>query len=115
MNRSVITRLNAYRIMWIFVLFDLPTNTKKERREASLFRKNLLKDGFTMLQYSIYIRHCVSRQNAEVHKKRIQKLMPDSGQVSIMMITDKQYSLIENYWGRATSPLAPSPNQLVLF
>ena len=44
------SRLNAYRIMWLFVLFDLPTNSKKERKSASGFRKNLLKNGFTMMQ-----------------------------------------------------------------
>ena len=39
-------RLNEYRIMWIFVLFDLPTETKKEKRAHAQFRKDLLKDGF---------------------------------------------------------------------
>lgn len=42
-------RLNAYRIMWLFVFFDLPTSTKKERKKASKFRKNLLDDGFNIL------------------------------------------------------------------
>ena len=56
-------RLNAYRIMWLFVMFDLPTNTKVERRNATLFRKALEKDGFTMMQYSVYIRHCASKES----------------------------------------------------
>lgn len=51
-------RLNAYRIMWLFVFFDLPTNTKTERRHATQFRKALEKDGFSMMQYSVYVRHC---------------------------------------------------------
>ena len=53
--------------MWILVFFDLPTETKKERKAATLFRSNLIKDGFTMFQFSIYIRHCASRENMEVH------------------------------------------------
>lgn len=53
--------LNAYRIMWIFVFFDLPTTTRKDRKNASLFRKNILKDGFTMMQFSVYNRHCASK------------------------------------------------------
>ena len=55
-------RLNAYRIMWLFVFFDLPTNTKTERRHAVQFRKALEKDGFTMMQYSVYVRHCASKE-----------------------------------------------------
>ena len=57
--------------MWLMVFFDLPTDTKKERKVASLFRQNLLKDGFTMFQFSIYIRHCGSKENMEVHIKRV--------------------------------------------
>ncbi len=51
-------RLNAYHIMWLFVFFDLPVTTKIERKTAARFRKDLMKDGFTMMQFSVYIRHC---------------------------------------------------------
>ncbi|HET8962544.1 MAG TPA: CRISPR-associated endonuclease Cas2, partial [Chitinophagales bacterium] len=53
--------------MWVLVLFDLPTETAEERKIYAKFRKNLLKDGFAMFQFSIYLRHCSSRENAEVH------------------------------------------------
>ena len=76
-------RLNAYHIMWLFVFFDLPTNTKKERKAAARFRKDLIQDGFTMMQYSVYIRHCASKESGEVHSKRIKSCIPDKGQVSI--------------------------------
>ena len=108
-------RLNAYHIMWLFVMFDLPTNTKKERRDASGFRKKLLKDGFTMMQYSIYVRHCASKESAEVHIKRVKCNIPEKGQVSILTVTDKQYVNILNFWGIKTEPLAPQPKQLELF
>src|SRR5690554_7679418 len=64
----LIMELNGYRIMWLFVFFDLPTDTKKNRRNAGLFRKNLIKDGFTMMQYSVYMRHCASSESAEDRK-----------------------------------------------
>lgn len=64
-------RFSEYRIMWILVFFDLPTDTKKDRKAHALFRKNLQKDGFTMFQFSIYIRHCASTENASVHIKRV--------------------------------------------
>lgn len=108
-------RLNAYKIMWLFVFFDLPTNTKKERHDASVFRKRLLNDGFTMMQYSVYTRHCGSAESADVHTKRVKKLVPSKGQVSIMRITDKQYGNIINFWGQASEPLPPKPSQLEFF
>lgn len=109
------TRLNAYRIMWLFVFFDLPTNTKRERKAASGFRKKLLNDGFNMMQYSVYTRHCPSNQNADVHQKRIELDIPDKGQISIFRITDKQYGNIINFWGQNTKPLEKGPQQLELF
>lgn len=84
-------RLNAYHIMWLFVFFDLPVTTKREQKAASDFRKNLLKDGFVMMQFSVYVRHCASYESLMVHKKRIKSIMPVSGKVSILAVTDKQY------------------------
>jgi len=101
--------------MWLFVLFDLPTNTKKERKEAARFRKDLLRDGFTMMQYSVYTRHCASRESAEVHSNRIKSLLPDAGKVSIAQITDKQYGNIINYWGIKAEPPVNQPQQLEMF
>lgn len=107
--------LNAYRIMWLFVFFDLPTETTKDRRNAAGFRKDLLKDGFDMMQYSIYMRHCASSESADVHEKRIHRLLPPLGKVSILRITDKQYGNMLNFWGRVEAPKAPQPAQLELF
>lgn len=109
------TRLNAYRIMWLFVLFDLPTITKRERRTAAQFRKKLLKDGYNMMQYSVYIRHCASRESAQVHVKRVKAMLPASGQISVVQITDKQYGQILNYWGKSAKELTKPPSQLELF
>jgi CRISPR-associated protein Cas2 len=109
------TRLNAYHIMWLFVFFDLPTNTKPERKAAARFRKELIQDGFTMMQYSVYIRHCASRQSADVHVKRVKGAIPSKGQVSIMAVTDKQYGEILNFWGKKDKALPEGPKQLELF
>lgn len=108
-------RINAYRIMWLFVFFDLPTNTKGERKAASQFRKKLLKDGFTMMQYSVYMRHCASRESMNVHVRRVKTFVPSEGQVSIMSITDKQYGNIVNFWGHKTQALPPPKAQLEMF
>ncbi len=107
--------LNGYRTMWLFVFFDLPTETKKDRRNASGFRNNLLKDGFSMMQYSVYVRHCASSESADVHEKRIHNLLPPLGKVSVLRITDKQFGNILNFWGKAEVPKEPQPTQLELF
>ncbi len=88
-------RYSEYRIMWVLVLFDLPTDTKKERKAYADFRKKILKDGFTMFQFSIYMRHCASRENADVHIKRVKSFLPPTGDIGIMCITDKQLGEIE--------------------
>lgn len=108
-------RLNAYHIMWLFVFFDLPTQTPKERKEYAKFRKGLLNDGFSMMQYSVYTRHTASRESAEVHAKRVKKIMPPAGQVSVMMITDKQFGMIHHFWGVKRKPAPDTPKQFELF
>lgn len=108
-------RLNAYRIMWVLVLFDLPTETKSDRKAYAEFRKKLLKDGFQMFQFSIYLRHCASRENAEVHTKRVKKSLPDRGHIGIFNITDKQFSMIELFYaGKPEEPRSPV-QQLEMF
>jgi CRISPR-associated protein Cas2 len=88
---TTFNRLNQYKILWVFVLFDLPTETKKDRKQYAQFRKNLQKDGFSMMQYSIYVRHCNSSENAEVHIKRVKSFLPPKGEVIILTLTDKQF------------------------
>lgn len=108
-------RFNAYRIMWVMVLYDLPTETKAMQRAASIFRKRLEDDGFSLFQFSIYIRHCPSRENADVHIKRVKSWLPKYGKVAIMCITDKQFSNIELFYSRIKEDPLPTYQQLELF
>lgn len=108
-------RFSAYRIMWVFVFFDLPTETKRERKAANLFRKKLIDDGFTMFQFSIYLRHCPSRENAKVHTKRVKKSLPKHGKVCILEITDKQFGNMELFHGIKEVDLPKPTQQLQLF
>jgi CRISPR-associated protein Cas2 len=108
-------RLNEYRIMWIMVLFDLPTDTKNDRKNYAAFRKNMMKDGFTMFQFSAYLRHCASRENADVHVKRMQKNLPPRGHVGILTITDKQFGMMQIFFGKEEKAKPPIPQQLELF
>ena len=101
--------------MWILVFFDLPTETKTDRKIYAIFRKKLLKDGFTMFQYSIYVRHCPSMENAAVHKQRVKKCLPDKGNIAILAITDKQFGIMELFYGVEKTALPRIPQQLELF
>jgi len=112
---SELNRLNQYRILWVFVFYDLPTETKKDRKNFGLFRKNLMKDGFTLLQYSIYIRHCNSRENADVHIKRVKSFLPPKGEVILFTLTDKQFSMMEFFRSSEPKQKPPTPQQLELF
>jgi CRISPR-associated protein Cas2 len=85
--------------MWNLVFFDLPTDTKKQRKVAADFRKNLIKDGYIMFQYSNYIRHCASMESAVAHRKRVKSFLPSEGDIRLMSITDKQFGEIEIFHG----------------
>ncbi len=85
--------------MWLFVFFDLPTETQSDRKAYADFRKKLQGDGFTMMQYSVYVRHCTSSESADVHTNRVKAILPENGQISILRITDKQYGNIQSFVG----------------
>ena len=109
------SRFSEYRIMWVLVFFDLPTETKKDKKAYVDFRKKLQNDGFTMFQFSIYIRHCASRENAEVHIRRVKSFLPEFGHVGVLCVTDKQFGDIQLFYGK--KPLQPNTagQQLELF
>lgn len=88
-------RFNEYSIMWVMVIYDLPVGTKEQMKEAANFRKNLMGDGFTQFQFSVYARHCPSLDNANVHIKRVKAMLPKVGDIAIMCMTDKQFADIE--------------------
>lgn len=101
--------------MWVLIFFDLPTETKKDRKIYTDFRKHLLADGFAMFQFSIYLRHCASMENATVHIKRVQKHLPEKGHIGIMTITDKQFGMMKIYQGKKPAVAMDIPQQLELF
>lgn len=107
--------VNGYRAMWVLVMFDLPTDTKQARRHYNLFRKSLINDGFTQMQYSVYARHSPSKENAEVHTARVQRNLPPDGEVRLLVITDKQFERMQIFWGKMRKPPEPAPCQLELF
>lgn len=107
--------LSGYKFMWLIAMFDLPTDTKRARKEYTRFRKALLQDGFAMMQYSVYIRQCASEANAIVHSNRVEASLPPNGEVRVICITDKQFERMKTFYGKKRKSSPPSPVQLELF
>ena len=108
-------RITGYRLMWVMAMFDLPTDTKRARKDYAQFRKRLLTNGFRLMQYSVYARPCPSRENAEVHVGRIEAHLPHDGEVRILVITDKQFERMRIFLGKKRRAVEQSPSQLELF
>ena len=109
------TALSGYRIVWLFVLFDLPVLTKKQRKAATQFRKSLLDLGFAMSQFSVYLKFCAGKEQADALCRKVEYAMPSQGKVHIVAITDKQYENIRTYRGMNREPRFKNPDQLALF
>lgn len=107
--------ISGYRCMWVVAMFDLPVDTKAARRAYAQFRKALLKDGFSKMQFSVYVRHCASEENTDVHVGRVQAALPGDGEVRLLTITDKQFERMRVFWGKLRKPPEQPPAQLELF
>jgi CRISPR-associated protein Cas2 len=110
-----VTILSGYRIMWLFVLFDLPVGSARERKAATGFRHSLLDQGFEMTQFSVYLKFCAGKEQADAVARKVEAAMPVSGKVHLIQITDRQYENIRTYRGRKREPSLKNPDQLVLF
>jgi CRISPR-associated protein Cas2 len=107
--------LSGYRCMWVVAMFDLPVDNKKKRREYARFVKNLKRDGFRRMQFSVYARHSASKENAQVHIDRVKSFIPPEGEVRIITITDKQFERMIVFWGKMRKRPEKAPCQLELF
>ena len=105
----------GYNTLWLIVMFDLPTDTARARKLYTNFRKGLLSDGFMMMQYSVYMRHCASDENARVHIKRINSIIPPDGEVRLISITDKQFERMQVFYGKIQRRTEKPPEQISFF
>ena len=104
-----------YRTMWLFVFFDLPVTSKAERRRATRFRQSLIRDGYTMLQYSVYALHCRSEEQAVTRRNQVRAALPVHGHVRMLSVTDRQFSRMHVFVGRKPKCVESPPEQMMLF
>jgi len=103
------------RGMWNLVLFDLPVKTKKQRREATRFRKLLVDLGWTMEQYSVYVRYIPTGMSVIPEVKRIKEGLPAQGRVQIIGVTDRQWSKALRFVDESDEDPPEQPDLLTLF
>ncbi|OQA32475.1 MAG: CRISPR-associated endoribonuclease Cas2 [Betaproteobacteria bacterium ADurb.Bin341] len=101
--------------MWLLTLFDLPTNTKEERRNMTAFRKFLQSEGLFRMQYSVYVRFCDNSRLMETILRHIKDAIPPKGEVRLIYVTDKQYGEMFILEGRKKKRPEKEPEQLEFF
>lgn len=103
------------RLMWLLVMFDLPVDTKANRKAANAFRHSLLDFGFERCQFSVYLRFCEGREQADTWTRRVQSVLPPGGRVYCLYFTDKQYEGIVRFEHRQRRGKPRNPDQFELF
>ena len=100
--------------MRIIVFFDLPVQTKSQRRDAVRFRSFLLKDGYHMVQYSVYARVCPGTDAVEKHRQRIMEHLPKNGAIRMLTVTEKQFAGMTYITGQYKTDVIDSDERLVI-
>lgn len=101
--------------MWLFAMFDLPVTDKAAKRRYVRFRNLLLHEGFSMMQFSVYARHCAGEECARTVRRSVRLGLPPDGQVRLLSVTDRQFGKMEVYFGKKRAPAEDPPQQLMLF
>lgn len=104
----------SYRFMRMLVFFDLPTETNENKRNYRNFRKMLIKNGFVMMQESVYCRLVLNQSVEEAIAETIRRNKPPDGIVQLLTITEKQFSKMEFICGEAKHEVLDSDDRVVI-
>lgn len=104
----------SYRYMRVIVFFDLPVVTYEERKAYTVFRRFLIKNGFIMLQESVYAKLAPNTTVANSMMNSVKKNKPPKGLIQMLTITEKQFSKMEFVLGERTSNIIDSDDRLVI-
>lgn len=100
--------------MRILLFFDLPTDTAKDRRIYSKFRKLLINEGFIMMQESVYTKLALNNSIVNLVKDRIYKNKPPKGIVQMLTITEKQFNSIEYIVGKKDTDILDNTERMII-
>lgn len=101
--------------MWCLVMFDLPVETKKQRKRATQFRKLLLDMGYGMIQFSVYARYTPTLGGNRATVKAIHERLPPQGKVRILHVTDNQWASADRFSNQEPESEVEKPEMLTLF
>ena len=104
----------GYRFMRIMVFFDLPVTTSSDRREYTRFHKYLIKNGFIMMQESVYTKLALNAIVGNAIIANVRKNKPLAGLVQLLMVTEKQFSKIELILGELQSDILDTDERMVI-
>lgn len=107
--------LSEFRGMWLFTMFDLPVDTKEARRRYRNFRTALLKEGLTMMQFSVYARYCSSEERSKIYRNKLRAMLPPEGHIRFLTVTDYQFGKMEVFYGKTRAQPEKPPEQVFLF
>lgn len=103
-----------YRVMRLFVMFDLPVETAENRREYRIFRKALINEGFIMMQESVYTRITVNRKAATLLEQRLVKQLPKQGLIQTLIVTESQFNSMNFLLGEASDDIRNNPARVIV-
>lgn len=107
---------NGWRIVWLIAVYDCPMTEREERRDYTIFRKKILQENFLQLQYSLYARHFSTYAQATTVIARLQAHVPQGASVAFFFVTDKQWSMTQEYYGPKKTKKKPEEyEQIALF
>jgi CRISPR-associated protein Cas2 len=106
---------SKYRMAWVLVFFDLPVGTSEERKAATNFRRDLLKDGYMMVQFSVYARPCGTADRVETQVRRLKSKIPSKGEVRGLMISDAQWGRMIIVRSKQSAEAEKMPSQMQFF
>jgi CRISPR-associated protein Cas2 len=106
---------SKYRMAWVLVFFDLPVGTPDERKAANNFRKDLIHDGYMMVQFSVYARPCGTADRVETQVRRLKSKIPSKGEVRGLMISDAQWGRMIVMRSQQTAEAEKMPAQMQFF
>jgi CRISPR-associated protein Cas2 len=100
--------------MRVIVFFDLPTETSVDRRNYRNFRKFLIKDGFMMLQESVYAKLALNSTQVSQIVNDVKKVQPEKGSIQILSVTEKQFSKMEIVSGKCNTNVVDTDERLLI-
>lgn len=106
--------MSSLRFMRMIVFFDLPTETLEDRRAYRMFRKALIKNGFLMMQESVYCKLLTTPSVENSVKNMIRKNKPPKGLVQTLIVTENQFAKMEFIVGESKSDVIDSKERLIV-